>query len=169
MARQPPHPAGRALGRARGLASHVSHARSPGPRIENGAIVRLLAHGRPNSWAVRPRQTNVRLPLRASNLASEQDDNTATTHGSGTFAWVRVVVNAVPVRGNSHAVVVENMLKGWVDLGLEDELHLVIRPDVDLDLPVTVTVHHVGQHPLSGIADRRNERARPPPVPPAPC
>jgi glycosyltransferase involved in cell wall biosynthesis len=59
-------------------------------------------------------------------------------------------VNAVPVRGNSHAVVVENMLKGWVDLGLEDELHLVIRPDVDLDLPVTVTVHHVGQHRLSG-------------------
>ena len=50
---------------------------------------------------------------------------------------MRVVVNAEPVRGNSHAVVVENMLKGWVDLGLEDQLHLVIRPDVDLDLPVT--------------------------------
>ena len=49
----------------------------------------------------------------------------------------------------SLGVVVENMLKGWVDLGLEDELHLVIRPDVDLDLPVTVTVHHVGQHRLT--------------------
>ena len=50
---------------------------------------------------------------------------------------MRVVVNAVPVHGDARTVVVENMLKGWVDLGLEDELHLVIRPDVDLDLPVT--------------------------------
>jgi glycosyltransferase involved in cell wall biosynthesis len=63
---------------------------------------------------------------------------------------VRVVVNAVPVRGDSHGVVVENMLIGWDDLALGDDLHLVIRPDIDLDLPEAVTVHHVEPGKLAG-------------------
>jgi glycosyltransferase involved in cell wall biosynthesis len=53
-----------------------------------------------------------------------------------------VVVNAVPVRGNSLGVVVENMLVGWESLPAGDDLHVVVPPDV-LELPASVTVHPV--------------------------
>jgi glycosyltransferase involved in cell wall biosynthesis len=85
-----------------------------------------------------------------ANSPSEQENDAASTLVSGSFAFVRVVVNAVPVRGNSHGVVVENMLRGWGDLGVEDDLHLVVRPDIDLDIPEAVTIHHVGQGLLTG-------------------
>jgi glycosyltransferase involved in cell wall biosynthesis len=58
-------------------------------------------------------------------------------------AAVRVVVNAVPARGTSLGVVTENLLKGWVSLGLGDELHLVVRSGVPLDVPDAVQVHAV--------------------------
>jgi glycosyltransferase involved in cell wall biosynthesis len=56
---------------------------------------------------------------------------------------VRVVVNAVPARGTSLGVVTENLLRGWVALGLDDELHLVARPGVGLDVPDGVRIHPV--------------------------
>jgi glycosyltransferase involved in cell wall biosynthesis len=56
---------------------------------------------------------------------------------------VRVVVNAVPARGTSLGVVTENLLKGWVSLDLDDELHLVVRSGVPLDVPDAVQVHPV--------------------------
>jgi glycosyltransferase involved in cell wall biosynthesis len=56
---------------------------------------------------------------------------------------VRVVVNAVPARGMSLGVVTENLLRGWVALGLDDELHLVARPGVRLDVPDVVKIHPV--------------------------
>jgi glycosyltransferase involved in cell wall biosynthesis len=59
-------------------------------------------------------------------------------------AAVRVVVNAVPVRGTSLGVVTENLLVGWDQLGLDDEVHVVLRPGVSLDLPPSVTVHEEG-------------------------
>ena len=59
-------------------------------------------------------------------------------------AAVRVVVNALPVRGTSLGVVTENLLKGWDQLGLDDEIHVVLRPGVELELPGSVTVHPVG-------------------------
>ena len=59
-------------------------------------------------------------------------------------APVRVVVNAVPARGTSLGVVTENLLRGWIGLGLEDELHLVVRSGVELEVPDGVRVHPVG-------------------------
>jgi glycosyltransferase involved in cell wall biosynthesis len=56
---------------------------------------------------------------------------------------VRVLVNAVPARGTSLGVVTENLLRGWVDLGLADELHLVVRSGVRLEAPDGVHVHPV--------------------------
>ena len=58
-------------------------------------------------------------------------------------AAVRVVVNAVPARGTSLGVVTENLLRGWVDLGLDDELHLVVRSGVSLEVPDAVRIHPV--------------------------
>jgi glycosyltransferase involved in cell wall biosynthesis len=58
-------------------------------------------------------------------------------------AAVRVVVNAVPARGTSLGVVTENLLRGWVSLDVDDELHLVVRAGVPLDAPDGVQVHAV--------------------------
>jgi glycosyltransferase involved in cell wall biosynthesis len=70
---------------------------------------------------------------------------------------MRVVVNAVPVRGTSLGVVTENLLKGWAQLDVDDEIHLVLRPGADLDLPPrgsggsTVTVHPTGGSRLAAM------------------
>ena len=58
-------------------------------------------------------------------------------------APVRVVVNAVPARSTSLGVVTENLLRGWIGLGLEDELHLVVRSGVEFEVPDGVRVHPV--------------------------
>jgi glycosyltransferase involved in cell wall biosynthesis len=63
---------------------------------------------------------------------------------NGYRAEVRVVVNAVPVRGTSLGVVTENLLKGWEQLGIDDELHLVLRPGVELDVPGSMEVLRYG-------------------------
>jgi glycosyltransferase involved in cell wall biosynthesis len=54
---------------------------------------------------------------------------------------VRVLVNGLPVRGTSLGVVTENLLQGWEE---SDDVHLVLRPGVELELPGRVTVHPVG-------------------------
>jgi glycosyltransferase involved in cell wall biosynthesis len=66
-------------------------------------------------------------------------------------AAVRVVVNAVPARGTSLGVVTENLLRGWVGLGLDDELHLVVRADVQMEVPEGVQVHPVDRSRLSAM------------------
>jgi glycosyltransferase involved in cell wall biosynthesis len=66
-------------------------------------------------------------------------------------AAVRVVVNAVPVRGTSLGVVAENLLTGWGQLGLDDEVHVVLRPEVRLDLPDGMTVHPTGGSRLAAM------------------
>jgi glycosyltransferase involved in cell wall biosynthesis len=58
-----------------------------------------------------------------------------------TVRPVRVLVNALPVRGTSLGVVTENLLGGWKE---SDDLHVVLRPGVELELPERVTVHPVG-------------------------
>ncbi len=57
---------------------------------------------------------------------------------------MRLVVNAVPARRGSLGVVTENLLRGWDELGTDDEIHVVLRPDVPLDLPPGITVHLTG-------------------------
>jgi glycosyltransferase involved in cell wall biosynthesis len=64
---------------------------------------------------------------------------------------VRVVVNAVPARGTSLGVVTENLLRGWVGLGLDDELHLVLREGVELDVIDDVEVHRVDGSRLAAM------------------
>ena len=65
---------------------------------------------------------------------------------------MRVVVNAVPARGTSLGVVTENLLKGWVELGLDDELHLVLRSGVELDVDdQRVRVHRVDGSRLAAM------------------
>ena len=54
---------------------------------------------------------------------------------------MRVVVNAVPAGGTSLGVVTENLVKHWDPA---DELHVVLRAGVKLDLPEGVTVHTFG-------------------------
>jgi glycosyltransferase involved in cell wall biosynthesis len=61
--------------------------------------------------------------------------------GRATVRPVRVLVNALPVAGTSLGVVTQNLLRGWEE---PDDLHLVLRPGVDLDVPGRVTVHPVG-------------------------
>jgi glycosyltransferase involved in cell wall biosynthesis len=51
---------------------------------------------------------------------------------------VRVVVNAVPAAGTSLGVVTENLVTSW---DRDDDLHVVLRSGVELDLPDHVTVH----------------------------
>ncbi|HEX4434821.1 MAG TPA: glycosyltransferase family 1 protein [Acidimicrobiales bacterium] len=64
---------------------------------------------------------------------------------------MRVVVNAVPARGTSLGVVTENLLRGWVGLGLDDELHLVLREGVELDVIDDVQVHRVDGSRLAAM------------------
>jgi glycosyltransferase involved in cell wall biosynthesis len=54
---------------------------------------------------------------------------------------VRIVVNALPVRGTSLGVVTEHLLQGWET---SDDVHVVLRPGVELELPERMTVHPVG-------------------------
>ncbi len=68
-----------------------------------------------------------------------------------TVAAVRVVVNAVPVAGTSLGVVAENLFKGWAELETDDELHVVLRPGVGLDVPEGIAVHEVGGSRFSAM------------------
>ena len=54
---------------------------------------------------------------------------------------VRVVINAVPAGGTSLGVVTENLVKNWDPA---DDLHVVLRAGVELDLPEGVTAHTFG-------------------------
>ncbi|HUO49121.1 MAG TPA: glycosyltransferase [Acidimicrobiales bacterium] len=56
---------------------------------------------------------------------------------------MRVVVDAVPVRASSLAVVVENLLRGWAEGFPDDELHVVLGDTTELDVPGHLTLHRV--------------------------
>jgi glycosyltransferase involved in cell wall biosynthesis len=56
---------------------------------------------------------------------------------------MRVLVNALPVRGTSLGVVVENLLREWDE---SDEVHVVLQPGIELALPERISAHPVGAH-----------------------
>ncbi|HEY1832751.1 MAG TPA: glycosyltransferase family 1 protein [Acidimicrobiales bacterium] len=56
---------------------------------------------------------------------------------------MRVVIDALPMRGDSLSVVVEHMLEGWVQINPDDDLHIVVGPDPQCEIPPSVTVHPV--------------------------
>lgn len=61
---------------------------------------------------------------------------------------MRVVIDGLALRGsNSLAVVLERLLHGWSDLGRDDELHLLVGPEAEVDVPSRVVVEQV---PLRG-------------------
>jgi glycosyltransferase involved in cell wall biosynthesis len=62
------------------------------------------------------------------------------SRGARYRAPVRVLVNALPARGTSIGVVTENLLRAWDE---SDEVHVVLRPGVQLGLPGRMTVHPV--------------------------
>lgn len=55
---------------------------------------------------------------------------------------MRVVIDGVPIRGQSLAIVVDNLLRGWASLGA-DELHLVTSAQAEIRIPESVRVHRV--------------------------
>ncbi|HWB67960.1 MAG TPA: glycosyltransferase [Mycobacteriales bacterium] len=55
---------------------------------------------------------------------------------------MRVVVEGLPITGDSLAIVVDGLLHGWQSLGVDD-LHLVTSRRAQLDIPDGVTVHWV--------------------------
>ncbi|HXX90303.1 MAG TPA: glycosyltransferase [Acidimicrobiales bacterium] len=56
---------------------------------------------------------------------------------------MRIVVDGLPIRGDSLAIVVEHMLQGWEQLDADDEIHLVVGPDPRIVIPSSVVVHEV--------------------------
>lgn len=72
-------------------------------------------------------------------------------------AAVRVLVNGLPVRGTSLGVVTENLLGSWDEA---DDMHLVLRPGVELELPDRVTVHPLGGQRLLAMERRVPELCR---------
>jgi glycosyltransferase involved in cell wall biosynthesis len=73
---------------------------------------------------------------------------------------MRVVIDGVPIRGTSLAIVVENLLHGWDQLDCDDDIHIVVGPDAPLALPASVTVHRVplGRVPFAGRLQAQNVR-----------
>jgi glycosyltransferase involved in cell wall biosynthesis len=55
---------------------------------------------------------------------------------------MRVVIDGIPISGASIGIVAEHLLGAWAALDLNDELHLVVGPDADIDIPSSVHVHH---------------------------
>jgi glycosyltransferase involved in cell wall biosynthesis len=56
---------------------------------------------------------------------------------------MRVVIDGLPIRGMSLGIVVEHLLNGWDQLASGDELHLVVGPEADLNIPASVKVHRL--------------------------
>jgi glycosyltransferase involved in cell wall biosynthesis len=73
---------------------------------------------------------------------------------------MRVVIDGVPIRGTSLAIVVENLLHGWDQLGCDDDIHILVGPHAPLSLPASVTVHRVslGRMPFAGRLQAQNVR-----------
>lgn len=57
---------------------------------------------------------------------------------------MRVVIDGLPIRGeNSLSIVSEHLLEGWDALAGADEVHLVVRAGLRLNVPDSVYVHEV--------------------------
>jgi glycosyltransferase involved in cell wall biosynthesis len=56
---------------------------------------------------------------------------------------MRVVIDALPMRGDSLSIVMEHLLEGWEQLHCGDDLHIIVGPDPQVLIPDSVTVHAV--------------------------
>ena len=67
---------------------------------------------------------------------------------------MRVVIDGLPLRGLSVAIVIQHLLEGWLELDNGDELHLVTGAEPGLAIPEGITVHRVAlgkRHYLSRL------------------
>lgn len=67
---------------------------------------------------------------------------------------MRVVIDGLPLRGLSVAIVIQHLLEGWLELNNGDELHLVTGPQPGVTIPEGITVHRVAlgkRHYLSRL------------------
>lgn len=56
---------------------------------------------------------------------------------------MRVVIDGLPIRSTSLAIVVEQLLAGWQRLGEDDDIHLIVGADASLVLPAATTIHRI--------------------------
>jgi glycosyltransferase involved in cell wall biosynthesis len=56
---------------------------------------------------------------------------------------VRVVIDGLPIRGGSIAVVLRQLLDAWTRGAADDELHIVVGTDAGVVAPSKVTVHEI--------------------------
>jgi glycosyltransferase involved in cell wall biosynthesis len=55
---------------------------------------------------------------------------------------VRLLIDALPITGDSGAIVTEHIVAAWAKLGL-DEIHVVAGPGLEAPLPDSVTLHEL--------------------------
>ena len=69
---------------------------------------------------------------------------------------MRVIIDGLPTNaGSSLAVIVEHLLEGWVELGTDDELHVVLTPAAGIAVPPQVNVHQVQPGRWPGLTRQR--------------
>jgi glycosyltransferase involved in cell wall biosynthesis len=56
---------------------------------------------------------------------------------------MRIVIDGLPIRSTSLAIVVEQLLAGWQRLDEDDDIHLVVGADAALTVPATTTIHRL--------------------------
>lgn len=56
---------------------------------------------------------------------------------------MRILIDGLPITGSSLAIVVEHLLAGWERLPEKDELHLVLGPRSEIDVPQGVITHRL--------------------------
>lgn len=56
---------------------------------------------------------------------------------------MRIVIDGLPIRSTSLAIVVEELLAGWQRLDEDDDIHLVLGADAALTVPTTTTIHRL--------------------------
>jgi glycosyltransferase involved in cell wall biosynthesis len=64
---------------------------------------------------------------------------------------VRLVVDAVPVRAGSAAIVIGNLLAGWVSLAPEDEIVVLVDGRPEFPLPESVAVEQIADRSGSAL------------------
>lgn len=54
---------------------------------------------------------------------------------------MKILIDGLPITGSSLAIVVEHLLAGWQQLSDNDEIHMVLGPNAEIQVPDSVVVH----------------------------
>jgi glycosyltransferase involved in cell wall biosynthesis len=69
---------------------------------------------------------------------------------------VRLIIDALPITGDSGAIVTEHIVAAWAKLGL-DEIHVVAGPGLEAPLPDSVTVHELPYGKRAAVSRLRHQ------------